>query len=888
MTERPVSWNESADEKPTPVTRHEAERPAAPATRHESAGGAPATRHESVDGPPATRHEDAGGAPATRHEGEQQPVRSRRRLVFPPAVEEKYEYLRELSSGGAQADVVLFRDLADGTEVAIKIYRPDASKVLDRDAIEPLTEADEEHVLRFRLESDEYQIWEVQEYFPLGSLEDLVNRRGGGAQSPDFVLDVLREIGQALDHVHSLGVCHRDLKPQNILIRSEDPLDCVLADFGLARMGVLSNAIGSVAGTYIYTSPEGSIGKGNKANDWWGLGVIAHELLTGRHLHAIPGGDGVLSELRVRAAFMEQSWSYDDVTDPRWRLLLDGLLSPAEGRWAWTDVDEWLAGGSPAVTAMWPNRIPTSQRRARKAYHFAGTECTEPEQLARAIRENFMIARDHLAGVRVGDLRSWLHETWVGDGADEILDAARSGATSPGRAAVELQLLLDPDHEPSFRDRELSSAGIAAAITAAKKADAAAAEWTRELRGSSVLSVVGRHAEEPLLSRADELLTMWWRDIDAGSLAGGLWGLPDLREFTAPARQMLEGILLDSALNAEARGRIWSRARELLGKVPASERSRTEFLHALIPAGLKLESFPQAAFVSLVFPPWFERIAATKREAEVRAKAQLEEERAEARARAKAETARLKEEARRGVDARARQRRGSDWMAVWAGVIACATVLVPWLAGRYLLRGSWPRRDSPAVYDFDARRGGAYFLTDWVTGCLLVGVLVAAFILLRPWRRRVAMVVVAALGLGAMWHWGVAYVQREWNKQELVTADILRSTPYPFDSKYYTCGSASMTAERRNADGHDETTAYSLFTARTKGSTSQACDRVEFWEGWHRVRTFTLRAPQYVDSNAFSGAVNVTQNTTVAKTVFTVQTRSGKVTYKLPALLARG
>ncbi|MEU4191534.1 protein kinase [Kribbella sp. NPDC026611] len=855
MTERPVTRHESADDRARPVTRHESERT---------------------------------GAPVTRHEGDEASVGrhvSRARLIPPPEVDARYEYVRELSSGGAQADVVLFRDRSNGQEVAIKIYRPDASKVLDQDAIKPLESADTDHVLEFTLHSDDFQVWEVQEYLPLGSLEDLVNRRGAGPQAPEFVLDVLKEIGQALDHVHALGVSHRDLKPQNILIRRETPLDCVLADFGLARMGVLSNAIGSVAGTYIYTSPEGSVGRGNKANDWWGLGVIVHELLTGRHLHAIPGGDGVLSEVRVRAAYFEQSWSYDEVTDPRWKLLLDGLLSPAEGRWVWAQVTEWIAGGSPAITAHWPNRTPISRRRARKSYHFAGVQCTEPAELARAIRENFTVARDHLAGVRVSDLRAWLHETPVGDEADGILDAVRSGATSPGRAAVELQLLLDPEHEPSFRGRELSGAELTKTIRAALKGDAAAVEWVHELRSSSVLSVVGQHAEEPLLSRADDLLAMWWRRIDTGLLQTGFWAQPEVRKLVTDAVPRLEGTLLDAALSDEKRKMVWSRARELLSDRRSVER--TDQLKVSISRELNLENFVEAAVVTLVFPSWFEEVESRQSAAAAKAKAERDAARKAAQAESKAERERQKEAIRRDQGLRIQRRRTKDKIAIGIGVATCATVVLPWLVGRYLLRGRWPRYNYSAVYDVDARRAGAYFLSDWLSGCMVVAVLVAAYLVLRPWRQRVGTIVATALGLGAIWYWGVPYVQAQWQKQEDTTVALLSSTPYPFEDKYYTCGSATLTGRRINAAGYVESYSYSMFTGRTKGSTTQACNLIEVYDGWQRIKRFDLRAKQYVDSNTFSSPVTVTENRPPEKAVFTVQTRSGKLTYKLSALLAR-
>ncbi|WP_327635062.1 protein kinase [Kribbella sp. NBC_00482] len=866
-----------------PSTRHESADDARPATRHESTDDTrPATRHESADDArPLTRHEQSGpGAPLTTHEGADEPARprSRRRLLAPPAVEEKFEYVKELSSGGAQADVVLFTDRSNGREVAIKIYRPEASKALDRDAIEPLTRADKEHVLEFELQSDEEQIWEVQEYLVGGSLEDLVVRRGRGAQPPDFVKDVLKEVGQALDHVHSLGITHRDLKPQNILIRSERPLDCVLADFGLARIGVLSNAVVSKAGTYPYTSPEGSTGHGNKANDWWGLGVIVHELLTGRHLLSA-GKDGAFhSETRVLDIHRTESWDYDDVTDPRWKLLLDGLLSPQEGRWAWQDVQQWLAGKSPKIRAVWPRRVsssaPTSKRRPKAAYHFAGADLNEPADLARAIRKNFVTARDHLAGVRARDLQVWLHDTSLGDGADDVLKAVLDGHTSPGRAAVELQLLIEPDKEAWFRDKPLSTAGLEGVIKAAKSGDAAAIDWVQELRNSSVLSVVGRHTGTRELSRADDLLASWWRRIGDGLLSTGFWAQPVFREYVANATPALEGILLEAALSDDARRRIWDRARQLSRKIPRGAQPLTQQTTQLA-AAINLDAVPEAALISLVYPAWFDRLSEDAQAQSRQAAAAKDAERRAAR-----------EQNNRQAAFRGTQRRRADVRAIWYGVIACVTVLLPWLLGRYVLRGQWPRLESSGVFDGDARGSGDYFMTDWGTGCLAIAVLVAGFIFFRPWRGRVRMLVVAALGLGAAYYWGVPLDQQEWNFREAVTTVRLRSTPYPFDTKYYTCGSAMVSFDSSVVDKSKPDVVYSLHTARVKGSTSPLCNLIDFYEGWRRVKSFKLRAGQYVESSTFSSPVSV--NTTVpSKTVFTLQLTNGKkLTYKLSSLRA--
>jgi serine/threonine-protein kinase len=108
--------------------------------------------------------------------------------------------------------------------------------------------------------------------------------RVAGPVPPALAIAWLSAIASALDHAHTKGILHRDVKPGNVLMDSQGrPL---LADFGLARSAEVSSgltATGTVLGTPLYMAPEQATGAALSGRaDQYALAVIAFELLAGR------------------------------------------------------------------------------------------------------------------------------------------------------------------------------------------------------------------------------------------------------------------------------------------------------------------------------------------------------------------------------------------------------------------------------------------------------------------------------------------------------------------------------------------------------------------------------------------------------------------------------
>jgi len=120
-------------------------------------------------------------------------------------------------------------------------------------------------------------------------------RRDGPFPLPEAI-GVLRIVADALNHVHWMGILHRDLKPQNIMLGSGGVVK--LLDFGVAHeMAQLSAPDGCQSGTLAYMSPDQLLGDAlGPASDIFSLGVVFYEMLTNR----LPHAGTTVAELRTQ------------------------------------------------------------------------------------------------------------------------------------------------------------------------------------------------------------------------------------------------------------------------------------------------------------------------------------------------------------------------------------------------------------------------------------------------------------------------------------------------------------------------------------------------------------------------------------------------------------
>ncbi len=215
----------------------------------------------------------------------------------------RYRIDRLLGRGG-MALVYLGHDAKLGRPVAIKLLADNLATVLSRSSrfmrearmAAGLSHVNIVHVYDVGQDGDQ-RPYIVMEYVDGESLAETIAREGRLA--PARVCEIALDCCRGLQHAHSAGLVHRDIKPHNLLADRQGLVK--IADFGVARsLGETELTMaGSVVGSARYLSPEQAAGLPvTPAADIYSLGASLYELLSGRTPHQ---GDS-MAELSKRRA----------------------------------------------------------------------------------------------------------------------------------------------------------------------------------------------------------------------------------------------------------------------------------------------------------------------------------------------------------------------------------------------------------------------------------------------------------------------------------------------------------------------------------------------------------------------------------------------------------
>ncbi|KAL6902193.1 hypothetical protein ACP4OV_005069 [Aristida adscensionis] len=197
---------------------------------------------------------------------------------------DNFEVLK-LVGQGAFGKVYQVRKKDTSEIYAMKVMRKDT--ILEKNHAEYmkaerdiLTKVDHPFVVQLRYSfQTKYRLYLVLDFINGGHLFFQLYQQGLFRE--ELARIYTAEIVSAVAHLHDNGIMHRDLKPENILLDADG--HAMITDFGVAKEFDENTRSNSMCGTVEYMAPEVIQGRGHdKAADWWSVGILLFEMLTGK------------------------------------------------------------------------------------------------------------------------------------------------------------------------------------------------------------------------------------------------------------------------------------------------------------------------------------------------------------------------------------------------------------------------------------------------------------------------------------------------------------------------------------------------------------------------------------------------------------------------------
>ena len=425
---------------------------------------------------------------------------------LPPSLAADFRIAKSLPALGGQADLFVLEprnispNSVGGSRRVAKVYREGHGP--KEDVVRLVQSANIAHVVHLEAYGREAgRWWELMEYVERGSLTDLIEQEGPKL-APDLIRDILVELNEALAGVHELPMEHRDLKPANVLVRSRNPLDLIITDFGISSLMDVSHHMTTAARTIVYAPPEslGTMDRSTRQSmvmiehtkwDYWSLGMMLVEMLQGKHPF------WKLSEVAINTELMTQSVDQltKGISDPDWRKLCRGLLRRAPSdRWGAEEVSKWLVNSSDtslAVAADTTAASASTQAPPRATITFDGARYATTMELGEALSRDWTKAGSFWKR-RFSDVQTWVIDgLGLGDLGDALADIDESEVPLDSQIFSFIYLLA-PNAPLRFRDFDLSMDGLVAlGERAVNQGDAEAGTSLLVLNHQRILAIAG-------------------------------------------------------------------------------------------------------------------------------------------------------------------------------------------------------------------------------------------------------------------------------------------------------------------------------------------------------------------------------------------------------------
>jgi calcium-dependent protein kinase len=135
---------------------------------------------------------------------------------------------------------------------------------------------------------------------------------------------VMQQLLSTINYIHSKGICHRDIKLENIMLEKSKDYSIKLIDFGFADYWDLNNSLDLTVGSPYYIAPEVINGEYNNKCDIWSTGVLMYILLSGEYPFYAQGFQNVFKKISFTAhSFKSHRWQ---VISPSAKDLISRML----------------------------------------------------------------------------------------------------------------------------------------------------------------------------------------------------------------------------------------------------------------------------------------------------------------------------------------------------------------------------------------------------------------------------------------------------------------------------------------------------------------------------------------------------------------------------------